>query len=265
MPFLDLVFAKNPLLVWLSKLKILNPAAPLVNYAHRRLSERKTEVHGDGIADEKRNVDLMSKFLKAKATNSSFDDSEVLTMCLTMAGAGSDTTAISIGAVLYYLIRNLHCYQRLQSEIDDAFASGLAGSSKAGQVSWAEAQKLAYLDVCIKEGLRLAPAFATLMERVVPPGGAKILGHGIPGGTFVGCNPWVIGRSKVFEPDVDAFRPERWLEASPDSRKIMEGSLFHFGGGPRTCIGKNIALLEMYKTIPTFLRHFYVCLSCTTP
>lgn len=34
--------------------------------------------------------------------------------------------------------------------------------------------------------------------------------------------------------------------------------MFQFGAGARTCIGKNISLLEIYKLVPTFLRNFEV-------
>ena len=38
----------------------------------------------------------------------------------------------------------------------------------------------------------------------------------------------------------------------------MNSTLFHFGAGARTCIGKNISLLEIYKLVPAFLRRFEV-------
>jgi cytochrome P450 len=38
----------------------------------------------------------------------------------------------------------------------------------------------------------------------------------------------------------------------------MESTLFQFGAGSRTCIGKNISLLEIYKLVPSFLRRFEV-------
>lgn len=86
-----------------------------------------------------------------------------------------------------------------------------------------------------------------------------ILGHQIPGGTIVGCNPWVVHRHpEVFGADPDTFRPERWIQAKPDQLREMKASMLQFGAGARTCIGKNISLLEIYKLVPTFLRNFEV-------
>jgi cytochrome P450 len=86
-----------------------------------------------------------------------------------------------------------------------------------------------------------------------------ILGDFIPGGTIVGCNPWALHRrTEVFGADVDAFRPERWIEAPPHKLKEMKATMFQFGAGARTCIGKNVSLLEVYKLVPSFLRRFEV-------
>jgi len=67
-------------------------------------------------------------------------------------------------------------------------------------------------------------------------------------------------RAEIFGNDIDTFRPERWLEAKPDRLKEMKATMFQFGAGARTCIGKNISLLEIYKLVPTFLRNFEVAL-----
>jgi cytochrome P450 len=40
----------------------------------------------------------------------------------------------------------------------------------------------------------------------------------------------------------------------------MEQSYFVFGAGSRTCVGKNISLMEMHKVIPQLLREFEITL-----
>ena len=207
-----------------------------------------------------RRADLLSQFLKAKEESPDFfHDGRVLTMAVSMAFAGSDTTAISLSAVFYYLLKNPRCYQKLLEEIITALDNGSLEDRPSGLVTWAESQKLPYLDACIKEAFRVHPAAGLPLERIVPPQGAEICGETIAGGTIVGCSAWVIHRRpEVFGPDVDVYRPERWLEASKEARKEMEGCMFHFGMGARTCIGKNISLLEIYKLVPSFLRRFEV-------
>lgn len=204
--------------------------------------------------------DLLSMFLKAKADRPDFfHDGRVLTMAVSMAFAGSETTAISLAAVFYYLLKNPHCYRKLFEELEGAIHAGIVEDRSSGLVTWAESQRLPYLDACVKEAFRLHPAVGLPLERIVPPGGIEILGERIPGGTIVGCSAWVIHRRpEVFGEDVDSYRPERWIDADPERRKDMEGTMFHFGMGARTCIGKNISLLEVYKLVPSFLRRFEV-------
>jgi cytochrome P450 len=74
----------------------------------------------------------------------------------------------------------------------------------------------------------------------------------------------------VFGDDAELYRPERWLyneelcktdigKQGEESRvKEMNGTMFQFGMGSRTCIGKNISLLEIYKLVPSMLRRFEV-------
>jgi hypothetical protein len=38
----------------------------------------------------------------------------------------------------------------------------------------------------------------------------------------------------------------------------MKSSMFHFGAGARTCIGRNVSLMETYKLVPSFLTKFEV-------
>jgi hypothetical protein len=57
------------------------------------------------------------------------------------------------------------------------------------------------------------------------------------------------------------YRPERWEVRGPEDEarvKTMNGTMLQFGMGSRTCIGKNISLLEIYKLVPTMLRRFEV-------
>jgi cytochrome P450 len=129
------------------------------------------------------------------------------------------------------------------------------------EACFSEIQKLPYLDACVKEAFRMHPAPSFDMERVVPPEGALICDERIPGGTIVSCNPWVIHRSMaIFGDDVEVYRPERWLE-DPEKAKVMNSTLFQFGHGARTCIGKKISTMEMYKLIPPVFKTFEVSLS----
>lgn len=235
------------------------------------LSKAQGSVLPTSAPTKKPTLDLLSKFLAAKEARPDFmTDTLVQTMAVSMAFAGSETTAISLGAVFYYLLRHPAALARLRAELDDAGRRGVFADCATGLVTWHESQKLPYLDACVKEAFRMHPAPGLPMERIVPPQGADIAGHFVPGGTIVGCSAWVLHRNKdVFGADADVYRPERWLVDETRDRgaeeariKEMTGTMCQFGLGSRTCIGKNISLLEIYKLVPSFLRRFDVSGLC---
>lgn len=108
-----------------------------------------------------------------------------------------------------------------------------------------ERHNLVYLDsnanhvpsqATMKEAMRIHPAVAYPLERLVPKGGAELCGVHLPGGTRVGINASVVHMNKeVFGEDVDEFRPERWLDADVEQLKIMEKS-FLAVSYPNFCI-----------------------------
>ena len=70
-------------------------------------------------------------------------------------------------------------------------------------------------------------------------------------------NAWVIHRNvNIFGPDANDFNPDRWLDS--DAAANMDKYMFAFGGGSRTCIGRNFAMAAMSKLVPEFLRQFEI-------
>ena len=81
-------------------------------------------------------------------------DSELSTerlSCEAMAilGAGTTTTAGALGLISYYVLANPDIKERLQNELNSVTASYLEKPP-----TWAQLEKVAYLQAVIKEGLR---------------------------------------------------------------------------------------------------------------
>lgn len=211
--------------------------------------------------ESQQGIDFLSKFTQAQYEHPDFmTDDLVLTSCLSMVLAGSETTAISLSSIFYHLLRNQRCYRTLMEELNRAVEEGVIPPPTTSEIiTWKTSQILPYLDAVVQESFRLHPAAGLMLERITPASGLNVLGHAIPGGTIVGCNAWVLHRrAEIFGEDVHVFRPERWLEANPLELKEMKATMFQFGAGARTCIGRNISLLEIYKLVPSFLTRFEV-------
>jgi cytochrome P450 len=155
--------------------------------------------------------------------------------------AGSDTTATAIRATFLYLIMHPRVVAKLRAEL---FSNPISAP-----IQDAEARKLPYLQAIIKEGLRIFPPVVGLMSKEVPPEGDVINGLFVPGGTKIGNGMYGIFRNKTaWGQDADNFRPERWLEATPDKLKEMESTLqLIFSYGKYQCLGQTLAMMELNK------------------
>lgn len=210
----------------------------LRNFAVKEIAARK-----DRGSDHQ---DILTQLLETqKQKPTQMDDNAVTSMATSNIFAGSDTTAISTRAIIYYLLKNPSCKRRLISEIDTLNSQ----SKLSNPITLSEAEGMPYLQAVMYEALRLHPAVGMSLPRVVPSGGAVIAGKYLPAGTVVGCNPWVLHRNKeVYGDDFDQFRPERWLtegEGEKGKTGDMHRFFFAFGSGARMCLGRNISWMEM--------------------
>ncbi|KAK5163774.1 uncharacterized protein LTR77_010448 [Saxophila tyrrhenica] len=268
MPWLDLLTYKNPIYLKYFAKPVSNP---VIGFGQRRLEERLNETETAApaitISDPalRENVlhgtlpskpDFLSRFLTVRAEEpDTVTDSRLLAYLFMNINAGSDTIASVLRAVFYYLLKHPSTLAILTTELLDAEK---AGTLTTPLPTWTECQSLPYLTAVIKESLRLNPALALPLERIVPHGpGLRIGFHDFPPGTIVGINPWVLHRDpRIFGNDAEAWRPERWLEADEEGVKYMEHHLLTFGAGKRTCLGRNIAMMELTKLVPALVLRY---------
>ncbi|KAF5677377.1 pisatin demethylase [Fusarium circinatum] len=199
------------------------------------IAERQEILKNGKTVERKDIMSSLFDIIREKGDKVDFGLTEAKVEVYVALFAGSDTTAAAVSSILYHLVKNPQAYRKLTDEIRQAAASGeLSGPS----VQYSEAMKLPYLTACCKEGMRMHPSVGLTLPRNVPKGGSMICGEWFPEGTRVGVNAAVVHRDKtIFGDDANEFRPERWFQ---DDREDMERHMFQFGGGSRTCIGKNL-------------------------
>ncbi|KAI1082494.1 cytochrome P450 [Whalleya microplaca] len=194
--------------------------------------------------------DLLQRFIEAsKDYPQALDTSGVVGMLMsTISGAG-DTTATTVTATLFNLLTNRDSLKKLEDELLKADLSAVPRFS--------EVSKLPYLHAVIREGMRIFSATTWPMERLVPAGGVTIAGMFFPEGTSVGCLPPAVHQKvKIFGEDAHVYRPERWLTSNREQLRQMEAAHMGFSRGRRSCLGQNIAIMQMKKVIPALVMKF---------
>ncbi|KAK0108513.1 hypothetical protein ONS95_003316 [Cadophora gregata] len=261
-PWLDRLFLKNPLLLWCAEKGYIDTTSPVAVFARSRMASRLSGGDKSKAPDEKNaspaRRDFLDRFIAANKKDPDFiTDQRVLALTVANVFAGSDTTAITLRAVFYFLMKHPENMKKLLLELKNADLGPMDQI-----VSWEQSHSLPCLSAVIQESLRMHPAVGLALERIVPAGGLQVGKTFIPAGTNVGANAWVVHLNEtVYGSEPEKYRPERWLEVDDAKRTEMNNALFSFGMGARTCIGKNISLLEMYKLVPTMLRQFEVNIS----
>lgn len=207
------------LINFLAKCGVPSPADPIVRTTEARIAAYdEEEKHGSGRGDF-----LSWLRTEVEKENGKMSQRDLFNHLSNNLLAGSDTTAIGLRSAFYFLIKNPRCYKKALAEVDQEDAEGKLSE----HITFEECLKLPYLQAVTKESLRLHPGIGFPLERYVPPEGATICGFDLPGGTIVGINAHVVHRDKdAFGDDAEDFRPERWLEASPEQLKAMDRAFF---------------------------------------
>jgi cytochrome P450 len=223
-------------------MRLPTTASAMASLAVSKLQQRLS------IKDTHEYHDLMQRFIETKT----LDTQGTIGLLMSTISGGGDTTATTITAVVYYLIKHPTAMEILRKELQQA-------NLDRPIPTYNQTKDLPYLAAVIKETMRIFPILTYPMERRVPTGGAVISGQFFPEGTSVGCFTLAVHYDRsVFGDDVAEFRPERWLDCDKETLKKMESSSLGFSRGKRVCLGQNIALLQLKKVIAALVMEFKV-------
>uniref|UniRef100_A0A0G4HDI5 Cytochrome P450 n=1 Tax=Chromera velia CCMP2878 TaxID=1169474 RepID=A0A0G4HDI5_9ALVE len=189
--------------------------------------------------------DFLSLFM---AADPHMSDKQLRDMVLNFLIAGKDTMSQALSWALYELMQHPEDVQRAREEVRSAMRE--AGGELDFQ---ATRSKLPFVTAVIHETLRLHPSVPRILKRAL---GDDTLPDGtfVPAGSIAVVCAHTMGRlASVWGEDAKKFRPSRWLEFEklPPSHKFVA-----FQAGPRECLGRHMAMLEMTVALASLLDHF---------
>ncbi|KAG0626729.1 hypothetical protein M758_2G147000 [Ceratodon purpureus] len=174
--------------------------------------------------------------------------------------AGRDTSSVGLAWFFHALSHNPHVEAKIYDEIklhlearpeEDTPPSGRRGHL----FSFEQLKQLHYLHAAIHESLRLFPPVPldtkeAVRDDVFPDGTV------IRGGERITYNIYAMARMEtIWGPDCNEFKPERWLK---DGVFVPENPFKFaiFQAGPRICLGKELALVQMKLVASNLIYHF---------
>ncbi|KAH7097758.1 cytochrome P450 [Auriculariales sp. MPI-PUGE-AT-0066] len=171
--------------------------------------------------------------------------------------AGTETTATSLMFINYEIASREGLWNTIRAE--------LATVPRDHRADLDTLRAMPFINAVIKEVMRLRAPGSPLHERVVPRSGAMLCGYFIPGGTAVGTQAFSVHRNETIYPDALKVRPERWVrkaiepgcwEERDDIPQAMHSAWHPYGQGPRACLGRPLAELELLLVISTIVNNF---------
>ncbi|XP_074317915.1 cytochrome P450 94A1-like [Silene latifolia] len=225
-------------------------------FARSLVKQRK-----NGINTSLENEDLLSRFLKG----GHFEEENVIDIVIAFILGGRDTTSTALTWFFWILEKNKLAEEEIVREITKGGNRG-DDNEENGCSSFKELKEMVYTHAALCESMRLYPPVPADTKQAetddILPDGTRVRQ-----GMRVSYFPYAMGRlESIWGSDWAEYRPERWLkEVNKDKgetkwRFVQRDAYSYpvFQAGVRTCIGKEMAFLQMKRVVAGILTKFRV-------
>uniref|UniRef100_A0A6A7G693 Cytochrome P450 704B1 n=1 Tax=Hirondellea gigas TaxID=1518452 RepID=A0A6A7G693_9CRUS len=218
-----------------SSMKVVNDGI------YKLLSNRKS-----GNCENRKTVlDLLEE--KATKDGNSFPDSVLRDIVWDFLIAGRDTTACASSWLFYCLLQHPDVLAKVYEEMEGKDISKFT----------TVLHEFPYLTACCLETERLYPSVPSTFKGVKAHNFTLPNGIKVESGTSLEYSPYINGRNpQIWGDDCLEWKPERFLTENNEIRQFSQGQYPSFNGGPRLCLGKTMALLEMKRLIINLFSQF---------
>ncbi|CAK7332489.1 unnamed protein product [Dovyalis caffra] len=230
--------------------KALKEAVGIVHdFAEKTVNGRRDEISKHGrLCDQS---DLLSRLIEMEYSGQGkkvqFPDKYFRDLCVNFILAGRDTTSVALAWFFWLVHRNPEVENRILCEINDILSLRETQTKNGIIFTMEELNKMMYLQAALSESLRLYPSVPNEVKEVVEddvlPDGS-IVKKGARDGFHMGEN--------CLE-----FKPERWIR---DGKFVSENQFKYavFNAGPRLCLGKKFAYMQMKMVAASILLRYSV-------
>lgn len=199
-------------------------------------------------AQEEASDDVLSLLIEAQKVDTSgiLTDHQVRTEVMNLFVAGYEVVAHTLAFTLYLVAKHPPVEARVLAELQAV----LDGQP----LTLEQAARLQYVDLVIKEAMRLLPVTTVLTRQTATS--VQLGGYTLPKNRLIFFAPWTLQRDPRYFPDPLSFKPERFDPQG--GQPIPKYAYLPFGGGPRICLGNAFALLQMKINLATIWQHAHL-------
>ncbi|XP_039128028.1 cytochrome P450 94A1-like [Dioscorea cayenensis subsp. rotundata] len=233
-----------------SERKLKESIAVVHDFATQIIKSKKGKPNASAVAAA--DDDLLSRFLANEENNS---DEFLRDIVISFILAGRETTSSALSWFFWLISLNTTVEDKIIQEISSIRARK---ADDKEVFEFEELREMHYLHASITEAMRLYPPVpvnsAMCMNDDVLPDGSVI-----KKGMFMAYNSYAMGRMEsIWGKDCLEFKPERWLDNNGVFRPESPYKYPVFHAGPRMCLGKEMAYIQMKSIVACVLERFRV-------
>ncbi|XP_078573744.1 cytochrome P450 2U1-like [Branchiostoma floridae x Branchiostoma japonicum] len=160
--------------------------------------------------------------------------------------AGAETTSTTLYWAFLYIILNPDIQEKVQEEIHTVLGHDKPPST-------AHRAQMPYTEAVLTEVARIGTILPTSVLHATSRD-TSFHGYLIPEGTTVMPNLWSVHHDPEHFPNPGKFDPGRFLDSQGQYQR--DDHVMPFGIGPRICLGKQLAEMELFVFFTSLLQHF---------
>ncbi|KAJ9595931.1 hypothetical protein L9F63_012878 [Diploptera punctata] len=227
--------------VWRDFVKVADYFGEVSNkYINQAMERMKTMEPDSG-----RELTVLEKFLAADP-----DPRTAMVMATDMMAAGIDTTSYTAAILMYFLAKNQDVQEKLFNEVVRFLPA------KGDPITSASINEMKYLKACLKESMRMQPVTIGNIRKLTKD--MVLSNYRVPKGVTVIIPGILISNMDKYFPEANKFLPERWIKGLQPEVKHHPFVSLPFGFGPRMCVGRRFAELEIETLVAKIVRNFHI-------